>query len=96
MDEFKAVAVPRAHTRRRLTNTQVRKSVVVSGDNRLPSKPQSRRFERRVATMINDAFGVGVAAAQQTVRTFHAAHAAPAAAKHRAAATEASVDRGHT
>jgi hypothetical protein len=31
------------------------------------------------------------------VRTFHAAHAAaPAAAKHRAAATDASVDRGHT
>ena len=48
--------------------------------------------------MVNDAFGVGVAAAQQTARTFHATHAAAkAAAKHRAAAaTDASVDRGHT
>ncbi|MGZ4524984.1 MAG: hypothetical protein ACXVX7_00735 [Mycobacterium sp.] len=44
--------------------------------------------------MINDAFGVGVAAAALSARTFHAAHtAAPAAAlKHRAAAaTNASV-----
>jgi hypothetical protein len=49
--------------------------------------------------MINDAFGVGVAGAVPTARTFHAAHtAAPAAAvKHHAAATtEASVHRGHT
>jgi len=48
--------------------------------------------------MLNDAFGVGVVAAQRTAWTFHAAHAAlKAAAKHRAAAaTDASVDRGHT
>ena len=49
--------------------------------------------------MINDAFGVGVADAVLTAGTSHAAHtAAPAAAvKHRvAAATDASVDRGHT
>jgi hypothetical protein len=52
--------------------------------------------------MFNDAFGVGVAAAQQTARTFHAAHsghvaASATSAKHRAAAaTDASVDRGHT
>ncbi|MGZ4564210.1 MAG: hypothetical protein ACXVX6_11690 [Mycobacterium sp.] len=44
-----------------------------------------------MATMINDAFGVGVAAAALSARTFHAARgahvAAPAAAlKHRAAA----------
>jgi hypothetical protein len=49
--------------------------------------------------MINDAFGVGVARATRPVLaagTFHAAHAAPAAArKHRAAAvTDASVDVG--
>jgi hypothetical protein len=52
-----------------------------------------------VATMINDAFGAGVARAAVTARTSHAAHTAvPAAAvKHRvAAATDASVDRGHT
>jgi hypothetical protein len=57
------------------------------------------RNERRVATMINDAFGVCVARAAMTARALHAAHtAAPAAAvKHRAAAaTDASVDRGHT
>ncbi|MBI2693222.1 hypothetical protein [Mycobacterium nebraskense] len=45
--------------------------------------------------MINDAFGVGVAVAALSARTFHAAHTAtPAAAlKHRAAAaaTNASV-----
>jgi SpoU rRNA methylase family enzyme len=55
--------------------------------------------ERRVATMITTAFGVGVAAAVLTAATSHAAHAAvPAAAvKHRvAAATDASVNRGHT
>ena len=50
--------------------------------------------------MINDAFGAGVAGAVLAAHTFHAAHtaAAPAAAvKHRvAAATDASVDRGHT
>lgn len=48
--------------------------------------------------MLNDTFGVGVAAAQRTAWTLHAAHAAAkAAAKHRAAAaTDASVDRGHT
>jgi hypothetical protein len=53
-----------------------------------------------VATMINSTFGVGVAGAALTAWTSHAAHtAAPAAAvKHRdaAAATDASVDRGHT
>ncbi|WP_197514079.1 hypothetical protein [Mycobacterium sp. 1165178.9] len=52
-----------------------------------------------MATMINDAFGVGVARATRPVLAagpFHAAHAAPAAArKHRAAAvTDASVDVG--
>jgi hypothetical protein len=49
--------------------------------------------------MINSTFGVGVAGAALTAWTSHAAHtAAPAAAiKHRAAAaTDASVDRGHT
>jgi hypothetical protein len=49
--------------------------------------------------MITNAFGVGVAAAAKAAATFHAAHAAvPAAAvKHRfAAATDASVDWGHT
>jgi hypothetical protein len=49
--------------------------------------------------MITNAFGVGVAAAVLTAATSHAAHAAaPAAAvKHRvAAATDASVNRGHT
>jgi len=49
--------------------------------------------------MITNAFGVGVAAAVETAATSHAAHAAaPAAAvKHRvAAATDASVNRGHT
>jgi hypothetical protein len=78
-------------------NVQVRKSVVVIGDNRLPSKSQSDGREG-VATMLNDAFGIGVAAAGLTARTFHAAHAAaPAAAvKHRAAATTTSVHRGHT
>jgi hypothetical protein len=46
--------------------------------------------------MINDAFGVGVAAAELTARTLHAAPQA-AAGKHRAAAaTNASVHRGHT
>jgi hypothetical protein len=59
--------------------------------------------KRRVATMITNAFGVGVAAAvlaeSRSKATSHAAHAAaPAAAvKHRvAAATDASVNRGHT
>ncbi|HET7072576.1 MAG TPA: hypothetical protein VFI55_00645 [Mycobacterium sp.] len=48
--------------------------------------------------MITNTFGAGVAAAVLTAATFHAARtAAPAAAvKHRAAATDASVDRGHT
>ena len=49
--------------------------------------------------MINGTFGVGVAGAVLTAGTSHAAHtAAPVAAvKHRAAAaTEVSVDRGHT
>jgi len=51
--------------------------------------------------MIGNTFGVGVAGAVLTAGTSHAAHtAAPAAAvKHRAAAaaaTDASVDRGHT
>jgi hypothetical protein len=50
--------------------------------------------------MINNTFGVGVAGAVLTAGTSHAAHtAAPAAAiKHRAAAaaTDVSVDRGHT
>jgi hypothetical protein len=58
-----------------------------------------RQYERRVATMINNAFGVGVADAVLTAGTSHAAHTAvPAAAvKHRvAAATDVSVYRGHT
>ena len=49
--------------------------------------------------MITNAFGAGVAVAVLTATTSHAAHtAAPAAAvKHRtAAATDLSVDRGHT
>jgi hypothetical protein len=49
--------------------------------------------------MINSTFGVGVAGAVLTAGTSHAAHTAvPAAAvKHRAAAaTDASVYRGHT
>ena len=49
--------------------------------------------------MITNAFGVCVAAAVSPAATSHAAHAAvPAAAvKHRvAAATDASVDWGHT
>ncbi|MBW0013780.1 hypothetical protein [Mycobacterium sp.] len=49
--------------------------------------------------MITNAFGAGVATAVPTAATSHAAHAAaPAAAvKHRvAAATDASVNRGHT
>ena len=53
-----------------------------------------------VATMISNMLGVGVAGAVLTAGTSHAAHTAtPAAAvKHRgaAAATEVSVDRGHT
>jgi hypothetical protein len=86
---------------------QVRKSVVAIGRYHLPSKgillPAEGRSaggqdERRVATMITNTFGAGVAAAVLTAATFHAARtAAPAAAvKHRAAATDASVDRGHT
>jgi len=49
--------------------------------------------------MISNTFGVGVAGVVLTAETSHAAHtAAPAAAvKHRvAAATDVSVDRGHT
>ena len=51
--------------------------------------------------MINNTFGVGVAGTVLSAGTSHAAHtAAPAAAvKHRAAAaaaTDVSVDRGHT
>ena len=49
--------------------------------------------------MINNTFGVGVAGAVLTAGASHAAHTAtPAAAvKHRAAAaTDRSVDRGHT
>ena len=49
--------------------------------------------------MIHNTFGVGVAGAVLTAGTSHAAHTAtPAAAvKHRAAAaTDVSVDRGHT
>ena len=48
--------------------------------------------------MLINTFGAGVAAAVLTAGTRFAAHAAPAAAvKHRvAAATDVSVDRGHT
>jgi hypothetical protein len=48
--------------------------------------------------MINNTFDVGVAGAVLTAGTSHAAHTgAPAAAvKHAAAATDVSVDRGHT
>lgn len=49
--------------------------------------------------MINDTFGLAVAGAALTAGTLHTANAAavPAAgAKHRAAATDASVDRRHT
>ncbi|CPR12110.1 hypothetical protein BN971_03403 [Mycobacterium bohemicum DSM 44277] len=46
--------------------------------------------------MINDVFGVGVAAPASTARASRAAHtAAPAAAPKHAAATDASVDRNH-
>ena len=46
--------------------------------------------------MITNAFGAGVAAAVLTASSPAAHAAAPAAAvKHRAAATDASVDRGH-
>ena len=45
--------------------------------------------------MINNTFGVGVAGAVLSAGTSHAAHTA--AVKHRAAAaTDVSVDRGHT
>jgi hypothetical protein len=52
--------------------------------------------------MITNAFGVGVAVAVLTAATSHAAHGAhvavsATAVKHRvAAATDASVNRGHT
>ncbi|CQD08479.1 hypothetical protein BN1232_01522 [Mycobacterium lentiflavum] len=48
--------------------------------------------------MISDTFEVGVAGAVLSAWTFHAAHAAvtAAGAKHRAAATDAFVDRGTT
>jgi hypothetical protein len=48
--------------------------------------------------MINDTFQVRVAGAVLTAGTSHAAHTAVPAAgvKHRAAATDASVDRRHT
>jgi hypothetical protein len=52
--------------------------------------------------MITNAFGVGVAAAANAAATLHAAHSAHVAVsakavKHRfAAATDASVDWGHT
>lgn len=48
--------------------------------------------------MINNLFGVGVAGAVATAQTLHAAHAAAkaVAVKHAAAATEASVNWGHT
>jgi hypothetical protein len=65
----------------------------------LPAEGWHARRREEVATMINSTFGVGVAGAALTAWTSHAAHtAAPAAAiKHRAAAaTDASVDRGHT
>jgi hypothetical protein len=52
--------------------------------------------EEEVATMLVNAFGAGVAAAVRTAATSHAA-VPEAAIKHRAAAaTDASVDRGHT
>jgi hypothetical protein len=43
-----------------------------------------------------NAFGVGVAAAGTTHATRTVAAMTAAAGKHRAAATDASVDRGHT
>lgn len=49
--------------------------------------------------MLGNLFGVCVAGAALTAKTSHATHgaASQAAAKHRAAAaTDASVDRGHT
>jgi hypothetical protein len=89
---------------------QVRKSVVTTGRYHYPRNrtlllAEGWHAPRReeVATMINNTFGVGVAGAVLTAGTSHAAHtAAPAAAiKHRAAAaaaaaTDVSVDRGHT
>lgn len=45
--------------------------------------------------MSTNALGAGVAAAGLTAAVSHAAHAA-AAVKHAAAATDASVNRGHT
>jgi hypothetical protein len=55
-------------------------------------------WREEVAAMIHDTFEVAVAGAVLTAGTSHAAHAAvPAAdAKHRAAATDASVERRHT
>ena len=87
-------------------NAQVRKSVVTTVGYHLPSKHpyccrQKAGVRRReeAAPMIDNTFGVGVAGAVLAAGTSHAAHtAAPAAAvKHRAAAaTDASVEWGHT
>ncbi|GBG36753.1 hypothetical protein NJB14197_13190 [Mycobacterium montefiorense] len=67
---------------------------------RIPLPAAGRRTSRReeVATMINDSFAVVVAGAALIAGTSHATHAAVPAAgvKHRAAATDASVDRGTT
>jgi hypothetical protein len=72
---------------------------VATGRYHYPRNSILLPVERRVATMITNALGARVAAAVLTAATSHAAHtAAPAAAvKHRvAAATDASVNRGHT
>ena len=69
----------------------------------LPAEGWHAHRREEVATMISNTFGAGVAGAVLTAGTSHAAHTAhvavPATAvKHRAAAaaTDASVDRGHT
>jgi pyrimidine deaminase RibD-like protein len=87
-----------------MATPQVRKSVVSFVGYHLLSVTHSAAgstpadWREEVATMINDTFEVSGAGAVLTAGTSHAAHAAvPAAgAKHRAAATDASVDRRHT
>jgi hypothetical protein len=77
-------------------------SIYSRNRNLLPAERWHARRREEAATMLNTTFGVGVAGAALSAGISHAAHAAhaavPAAAlKHRAAAaTDPSVDRGHT
>ncbi|EID13990.1 hypothetical protein MXEN_09919 [Mycobacterium xenopi RIVM700367] len=83
-------------------NTQVRKSVVGWVCDRLASKPRigdAVRVEhagRRVPTMVNTSVFVAVAGALHAAHPAAAVAASAAVRKHRAAATEMSVDRGFT